>query len=399
MSVVERRHPSGPTLPALCAALVLATGTAAAPQAAPGSDPDRRGEPYSVAEIEGTPGLPGAAHNYLVTYGSTGVSGSPVTVSGTIALPPGEPPEEGWPVVGWAHGTTGVSDLCAPSADRPGGPAHEYLSTADAALDPWLEHGYAVVRADFEGLGTPGPHPYLNGTGTAHTVADLVTAAQHVDGRVGGDWIALGHSQGGHAALFAADGDRSGAAGPQSRPLGVVSAAPGGMGVSALVQWFREADPEDEHVVAALPFLPVLLLGAEAAEPSVDAEALLTEEVRPLLEAARTGCMDDIAEAARDLSADTLFEEDARTTELEDYLRSQEPHRLEPDLPALVVQGTEDELVPAEDTEELVAALAERTSAELEYRTYEGADHRGVLEDSFDDALAFAERLREGSGR
>lgn len=392
MSLIVRRRTTELTVCALCTALVLATVTAVVPQRSP--VPDRRGEPFSVTEVEGLPGLPGAEHNYVVTYGSTGVSGEPVTVSGTIALPPGDPPAEGWPVVSWAHGTTGVSDLCAPSADRTGGPSHEYFSVADATLDRWLDRGYAVVRADFEGLGTPGAHPYLSGVGAAHSVTDLVTAAQRVDVGVGWEWIALGHSQGGHAALFTADGTRTGPDGAAPRPLGAVSAAPGGIGVSTLVAYFREADPEDERVVASLPFLPVLLLGAEAAEPSIVAEELLTEEVHPLLEAARTGCMDDITEAAQEVDADSIFEDDADTGPLEDYLRSQEPSGLELDLPTLVVQGGEDVLVPPEETEGLVEALSERATADLVYRRYEGADHRGVLAASFDETVDFADRLR-----
>ena len=30
-------------------------------------------------------------------------------------------------------------------------------------LNDWVNAGYAVVRTDYQGLGTPGPHPYLIG--------------------------------------------------------------------------------------------------------------------------------------------------------------------------------------------------------------------------------------------
>jgi aryl-alcohol dehydrogenase-like predicted oxidoreductase len=54
----------------------------------------------------------------------------------------------------WAHGTIGTADVCAPSwAGR---------SERDITyLNHWLDQGYAVLASDYQGLGTPGGHPYL----------------------------------------------------------------------------------------------------------------------------------------------------------------------------------------------------------------------------------------------
>ena len=397
MPFIHRPRTIRTTVPAVCAVLaLLTTSAAAAPQRTDGTGhaEDWRGEPYSVTELAGVAGLPSAERDLLVTYGSTGAAGERVTASGTVAVPPGKPPDEGWPVVSWAHGTTGVSDLCAPSAQFPDGPAHDYVSMADETLDQWIERGYAVVRADFEGLGTPGGHPYLNGPSAANTVADLVTAAQRVDENVGEDWIALGHSQGAHGVLYTADGTRPGVRSSDRQPLGVVSAAPGGVGVSELVAFFEEADPDDERTREALPFLPLLLLGAAAAEPGLAPEEYLTEGAQPVLSAARTGCMDDIREAAQGISADAIFREDAQTDGLEAYFRSQEPDDLALAVPTLFVQGTEDVLVPPDETEWLAETLADRATVDVDYRAYEGEDHRGVLTASFEDTVEFADRLR-----
>ena len=35
--------------------------------------------------------------------------------TGSIFLPRGDPPDGGWPVVSYAHGTVGIADQCAPS--------------------------------------------------------------------------------------------------------------------------------------------------------------------------------------------------------------------------------------------------------------------------------------------
>ncbi len=98
----------------------------------------------------------------LITYTSRGTQSEPIVTSGYLLLPKGKAPKEGWPILAWAHGTTGVADTCAPSGDYTGGPVHAYQQVAAKALDAWLAYGYAVVAPDYQGLGTPGRHPYMN---------------------------------------------------------------------------------------------------------------------------------------------------------------------------------------------------------------------------------------------
>ena len=61
--------------------------------------------------------VPGAASSYRLLYTSTdGLGGEDtVVVSGTLHVPPGTPPEGGWPLLMWSHGTVGIADKCAPS--------------------------------------------------------------------------------------------------------------------------------------------------------------------------------------------------------------------------------------------------------------------------------------------
>ncbi|MDN5937203.1 MAG: hypothetical protein L0H83_00920 [Salinisphaera sp.] len=85
--------------------------------------------PGSVLSVETKPPAESLAHvnqQYLMTYRSCGVDGEPIVASGYALIPEGEPPEGGWPVLAWAHGTTGVADICAPSAIYPGGPESGY---------------------------------------------------------------------------------------------------------------------------------------------------------------------------------------------------------------------------------------------------------------------------------
>ena len=118
--------------------------------------------------------LPDAAENLLVLYHSRTLAGQDTAVTGTVSIPPGQPPAGGWPVLSWAHGTTGVADICAPSRDGPGHPSHIYNQLADAMLNQWIKRGWVVTKTDYESLGTPGLHPYLVGASEARGLTDIV---------------------------------------------------------------------------------------------------------------------------------------------------------------------------------------------------------------------------------
>ena len=122
-------------------------------------------------------------------------------MSGSLALPKGKAPKGGWPIITYAHGTTGAADSCAPTRGYDAGEPRSY---AYPLLQRWLKAGYAVVRTDYEGLGTPGVHQYLVGESEGRSVLDAVRAARALEPRLSKRFVIAGHSQGGHAALFAA---------------------------------------------------------------------------------------------------------------------------------------------------------------------------------------------------
>ena len=86
--------------------------------------------------------IPGAANASKLTYWSTGPLNRPALSTGALFLPPGDPPEGGWPVISWAHGTVGISDQCAPTVT--GTVGSPYLTN-------WLSQGYAIVATDYVG--------------------------------------------------------------------------------------------------------------------------------------------------------------------------------------------------------------------------------------------------------
>lgn len=131
-------------------------------------------------------------------YRSTGVHGERTLVSGAYYLPSGPVPAGGWPVIAFAHGTTGVLEQCAPSHDVG---MFGNLGIVEALLGRRL----AVVATDYQGLGTPGPHPYLNADVAAANVLDSIRALHRLTGAVRPDSVLFGISQGGQAVEAAAE--------------------------------------------------------------------------------------------------------------------------------------------------------------------------------------------------
>ncbi|QFG24477.1 S9 family peptidase [Actinomadura sp. WMMB 499] len=374
---------------ALAAAAAVGAATFTAVPAQAHVPPGQRGRLLHTWPVAGTAALPSAAANRTIAYTSQGANGRKIVVTGTVAVPEGRPPRGGWPVLSWAHGTTGTADVCAPSADTADGPAHDYLSVTERYLDRWVARGYAVVQTDYEGLGTPGGHPYMHGRSEANAVVDIVRAARGLDRRIGRNWYVAGHSQGGHAAVFTAAARQR----PRDvRLRGALALAPGSQ-TSATPEYVRSGLPGAE---AAMPFLFVLLTGAEAAEPSIVPEDLLTAEALPMLEAARTSaCTFGLRRMAEGFDPTKVFEPDADLEPLTAYLRSQEPAGLSLRVPTLVLQGTADTLVSPAATKLLTDDLCERHDT-IAYREYEGADHRELLDASFTDGLSYVENLRKG---
>lgn len=142
-----------------------------------------------------------AAESSILTYKMLGQSGQEVQATSLVFTPNTPPPVGGWPIVVWAHGTTGVADVCAPSKAALADSTKDLISKLLAA-------GYVVVAPDYEGLGTLGIHPFLNVKSEAFSITDAVVAARNYLSQrnllTSKKWVTVGHSQGGHAALGAA---------------------------------------------------------------------------------------------------------------------------------------------------------------------------------------------------
>ena len=153
-----------------------------------------------------------------VTYRSTNSdTGQPTVVSGTVFVPDQEPPAEGWRIVSLGHGSTGITTDCAPSASTELGGQRDLIASL-------VKVGLAVTMADFEGLGSPGPHPYLAARTAGLNVIDAVRAARSTFDGISTTWAAVGGSQGG-GAVWAAD-EQAGFYAPELQLVGTVALVP-----------------------------------------------------------------------------------------------------------------------------------------------------------------------------
>jgi acetyl esterase/lipase len=180
------------------------------------SEGELAGAPGSIIRTERLEVYPPGVRGYRILYRSTGLNGQPIAVSGVIAMPDRKAANR--PIVAWAHPTTGVARKCAPSLH------HAPLDTIPG-LKEMMANGYVVTATDYPGLGTAGQHPYLIGVSEGRAVLDSVRAARaFAEAEAGQHFAVWGHSQGGHAVLFA--GELAASYAKELKLVGVAAAAP-----------------------------------------------------------------------------------------------------------------------------------------------------------------------------
>lgn len=347
--------------------------------------------PGTVVDLEElAPGLvlPGAADAKRITYWTTGFDGKPALSTGAFFVPEGEAPEGGWPVLGWAHGTSGLGDDCAPSLVGPAdaGRDRQYLGT-------WLDQGYAIAATDYAGLGTPGLMPYLDGKASAHSVVDSVKASREVDATLSNKWVVIGQSQGGGAAITTAryatefggsELDYRGAVGtgvPANIELALLPLGPGVLPVAA--------------GKGLTTYLLYILAGLRYAHPEIDLNSYLTEQGRQLVDRAETVCVLDAEEEFAGTISGDLFSRPLNQIPnfyglLNDYMGVPTSGY---DRPLFIGQGLTDTDVPAPAALSLVAQL-KANGQDVTLHTYP-TDHSGALLQSRVDSIPFVKQLFE----
>ena len=267
------------------------------------------------------------ATTYRIMYLSESVAGEPIAVTGMASVPTAEAPEDGRPMITIAHGTTGIADECSPSVT--GGNAEMGL------VESTFSRTALVAATDYEGLGTPGRHPYLVGESEGRSTIDAILAARELPGADPGTKLGIvGYSQGGHGALWANQVAAEWA--PDLDVVGTFAGAPAS---------------EVGVIVSAAPrvkgFGMMVIAGIHAAYPDTDLSQVLTPAGQAVLETVDEGCVGDVFDAAGG-SKEELFVPDGGQTPRWAELGAAQDAGTEKtnDAPTLLVHSNEDQTVP-----------------------------------------------------
>ncbi|MGW5435266.1 lipase family protein [Nocardia asteroides] len=368
-------------------AIVAAAALGLVPAAA-NAQPGQAGTVVGVEALPAAAQMPGAAHGERLLYRSTTAGDQPTTTSAAVYFPAGEAPAGGWPVIAWAHGTVGLGDDCAYSV---AGPAA--VERDQAYLGTWLSQGYAVVAADYAGLGGPGEHPYLNGVVEAHNVVDAVKAATARYPSLSPKWAVVGQSQGGGAAVFTARYATE-FGGPELDYRGAV-----GTGVPAYIEDVTQLIGPGMPPVALSSHLSAYVLyilnGLRTTFPELGIDGLLTDTGRAWVERAQTACIGPLGDelAATKPSVGSMFARPLASIPdlnglLTRYMGLPESGY---DRPLFLGQGLYDTDVVTPATLRFASVL-EAGGEPVTVRTYP-TDHDGAVNASLVDSLPFVRAL------
>ncbi len=160
--------------------------------------------------------------------------------------------------------------------------------------------------------------------------------------------MAVGVSQGGHAALFA--GELAGAYAPELSLAGVTAAAP----TSNLTETY----PGDTQLVVDVVTV-MALYGMAVDHPQVRPHDYVTDRTAQVAEGViDTGCLADVGLALAAIPSAELFTANPRTTQpARSVALANDPGRARSSAPVLLVQGSADAVVVPARTEALLAEM------------------------------------------
>lgn len=337
-----------------------------------GAIPSEPGSLLRTAPYEGY--APEGSTAQRMLYVTSNEQGTPVVASAVIAVPTAPPSEAsaGRTVLAWDHGTSGVTTACAPSLGS-GALADWAIPGASRAI----ASGWAVVATDYPGQGVEGDYPYLIGEGEGRATLDAVRALTQVQGSAASDRVMLwGHSQGGHASLWA--GQLAPSYAPELDVLGVaaLSAAADPLALAQNVL--------GEHGNPAAAVITSFVL-----VPYVNSYAQL--EMRDVAHAAggafadayASRCIDDPATALSALTNASftfdapLFSIDLASGPVRDRLAANAASGAV-DAPLFLGQGTADQVIPLQVQRDTFARAC-AAGVPVTAREYEGKGHLDVL--------------------
>ena len=337
--------------------------------------------------LEGSAVLANAGENIRLMYSSTeGIGGkNRSTVSGALYLPKGTPPDGGWPLLVWSHGTVGIGDKCAPSFAGRSDRDRTYLN-------PWLENGFAIAASDYQGLGMPGTHPYMDSRTMAYNNLDLIRAVQTGGFPLSKQVLISGQSQGATGVIATAGFAKDYAS--DVKLDGIIATGIPYFSNNVIMGLATSSDPD--AVTASLPLSLYMLALTEMIDPDFSLDEILSEKAKPVVASIGDQCVFDFIQASEKagLSPRSTFTSRTELALIKAFNRMKYP-ALDFETPILTGSGTEDKITPfAMQSEFIDDACA--AGANLVASTYDGANHNQGLLQSGEDAFAFAKAVLSG---
>jgi Secretory lipase len=375
---------------ALLVATVLAAPAVAVPAKARAATP--AGTVVSAAPLRRGLWLPNTTSRaFKLRYWTTDARGRRALSTGTLFLPKGRAPRGGWPLISWAHGTSGLADKCAPSVVGPALPKRDRPYLAN-----WMKEGYAIVASDYAGLGTPGLPAYLNGRSEAHNVVDMVKAGRafararlSAGSRLSRKWVVVGQSQGGGAAIYTARyATEFGGRGLDYRgAVGTGVPAYIEIPVNALAPGFPQVSPP------TVVYFSYILASLRSVYPKLGIDGALTATGRRYLKLAETTCGTRFEREAEGADIGDFFKKPL--TKLPGFARTVKRYMAMPekgfDKPFFMGHGFRDTDVPYTVTLPYVQKLM-ANGQPLTFKTYD-TDHSGTVIQSQADSHPFVRML------
>lgn len=278
------------------------------------------------------PSVHAGATTYRMMYTSESHAGEPIVVTGAAVIPDAEPPADGRDTITLVHGTTGSADACAPSKNLAG--AGEL-----ALLGPSVAAGTIIAATDYEGMGTPGVHPYLMGESEGRSGLDAALAARQLPGAEAGTQLGImGYSQGGHSAMWTAELAETWA--PELDLVGTFAGAP--PTEIGLIAGARITG-------AAGSFVLLLVNGYEQAYgDEIDPAEYLSAEGLSLLPLADEQCVGDLsATAVAEFTSADYAPDAGASGPWQELTAANDAGTVAVDAPLLIVHSSTDDVVPA----------------------------------------------------
>jgi hypothetical protein len=349
--------------------------------------------------------LASVATGQLFAYKMTGAKGQKIKATAMLFKPKTSAPATGWPLVVFGHGTTGVGQQCAPSVTMNASGTWDYADLV-ALL---VSQGVVVVAPDYEGMGSSdmgvvAGHPYLDLRSAGQSMVLAAVAAKKImTTSLSGAWGSLGHSQGGHAALAAAQ--FSGYATRLESGLtykGAVAVAPASNLLDSLNTMWTSVSASvpsnylaDYLTVGTLNlYTTYLVKGTQSTNNPVLASSLLGSNMLSLYNAqVESKCLDDFI---NDIDADIrqyagtasaspknypgVINSAVNAPKVVNLLAANEPGQIKLPGKTLIVQGSADLTVLPSITTKLVTTMkAKGSDVTLSYHESSTATHSGVL--------------------